>query len=102
MTSVRRNAIAIFALASLASCGVLPPGGAVFVIREPPRSRAEVRIESPGPGFMWIGGNWRWEREDYVWVSGRWERPSRPNGRWESGSWRHHKNGYYWTEGRWR
>ncbi len=102
MTPLWRKSVAFFALAFLAGCGPLPPAGAVFVVREPPRPRAEVLIGAPGPGFTWIAGYWQWGREEYRWVPGRWERPPARFRHWEPGRWRHHRNGWYWVEGRWR
>ena len=68
----------------------------------PPPPRVEVYGVAPGPGFVWVGGYWRWVRNDYAWTPGRWERPPRRGAVWVPGHWEQRRNGYRWREGRWR
>ncbi|HXW96311.1 MAG TPA: YXWGXW repeat-containing protein [Gemmatimonadales bacterium] len=83
------------------ACAPPPPPGAVFVARRPPDDRVEVVGVAPGPGYVWIAGNWRWERGDYVWGPGHWAVAERGYHRWEPGHWRHARGGWYWIDGRW-
>ena len=32
-----------------------------------------VRPVSPGPGYVWIGGEWEWRGGNYHWRGGNWE-----------------------------
>jgi YXWGXW repeat-containing protein len=85
-----------------AACAPNPPPGAMYVERRPPPVRVEVIGVAPGPGFIWIGGFWRWGGGQYVWVPGRWAARERGYHHWNPGRWRHTRRGWYWVEGRWR
>lgn len=100
----RRSTAVLFGLtfASLLACSSGPPPGAVYVERRPPPARVEVVTRSPGSGYAWIGGYWRWGGNDYDWVPGRWVVPERGYRRWEAGRWIHKGHRWYWVEGRWR
>jgi len=67
----------------------------------PPPMREEVIIGAPGPGFIWIGGYWRWYGGNYVWSSGHWAR-ARAGRRWEAGRWEQRGHRWAWRKGRWR
>jgi WXXGXW repeat (2 copies) len=79
------------------------PDGEVIVNQpvNPPPLQAEVVPASPDPTFIWIAGNWEW-RGRWVWISGRWAPPPRPDAVWVRGRWvrRHHR--YIWVSGHWR
>jgi hypothetical protein len=93
-------------LGALAIAGCAPafgPAGVEFIVRRPPPARVEVRVAPPGPADVWIGGYYAWQRGDYVWIGGRWDRPPQPMyRRWAPGHWVHARQGWYWVEGRWR
>lgn len=64
--------------------------------RAPPQVRREVKPRRPGRQYVWINGFWHWHHTDWVWVPGRWERPSYRNARWinaryvrEGAAWRY-------------
>src|SRR5262249_28933982 len=64
-------------------------------IQPPPRS--------PGPGFVWVEGNWAWNGGAWVWVPGAWAQPPGPRARWSPGHWdRRGRRGSHWVGGRWR
>jgi len=85
-----------------AACASNPPPGAIYVERRPPPARVEVIGVAPGPGFVWIGGFWRWGGAEYAWVPGRWAARERGFRSWSPGRWRHGRRGWFWVEGRWR
>lgn len=70
-----------------------------------------VRLDFPGPavarpappyrGAIWIGPEWRWQRNEYVVVPGYWAKPKK-NRHWKQGHWKNGKRGYIWVPGRWR
>ena len=74
----------------------------VYVQRRPPAMRVEVVPAPPGPGFGWVGGYWRWERDGYAWTAGRWERAPHAHAVWLNGRWRQDRRGWYWVPGHWR
>ena len=97
--------LALMLSGMLAGCATLPFSsvGVTFVAVAPPQARRDVREPRPGPGSVWIEGNWAWSGGAYLWMPGRWER--QPEGRrgWEQGRWRHHgRNGWFWSPGHWR
>ncbi len=97
----RRVPVALLLLAA-AACAPLPPPGVVYVSRRPPPDRVDVVVMRPGPGYAWVRGYWRWDRDDYVWMPGRWVVIERGYRGWAPGRWVHHRRGWYWVEGHWR
>lgn len=67
----------------------------------PPALRAEVRVGSPGPGYVWIGGYWAWGGGNYYWHSGHWAR-ARHGRSWADGRWEQRGRKYVWRRGHWR
>jgi hypothetical protein len=59
-----------------------------------------TRPLSPGPGNIWIGGDWIWAGGTYRWQSGHWDR-GRPGHIWHEGHWEGHNNGFRWRKGHW-
>src|SRR5260370_9204941 len=57
----------------------------VVVPQAPPVVRVEAQTVTPGPGYIWTPGYWRWSGRDYVWVSGSWARPPRTSAVWFRG-----------------
>lgn len=99
-----RQHLALLGALAIAECApAYGPAGVEFVVLQPPAARVEVRVAPPGPAYVWIGGYYAWRRSDYVWISGRWDRPPQPLYRvWEPGRWVHARQGWYWVEGHWR
>ena len=100
--------LASVALAAIMAAEVPIAQAVVFVTTPPPRPRPSVVVgRSPGRGFVWTDGYWRWGRGrrgrgSYVWVPGRWRRPPRAGAVWVSPSWRSGRGGYTFVAGRWR
>ena len=81
--------------------GALAPASAqgyVYVQVGPPTAVYETVPAAPGPGYVWVGGYYRWNGSRYYWVHGHYVRHA---GHWCAGYWHHGRHGYYWTEGRW-
>ncbi|MEO8030159.1 MAG: hypothetical protein ABJC74_06310 [Gemmatimonadota bacterium] len=102
-TSLGSIAVAVAASMMLAACGSNTPApGTVYAVREPPPRRTEIIVTRPGPDYVWIGGDWRWNGSEYEWAPGRWA-PIEGNRRaYRAGHWAHTRRGWYWVEGRWR
>jgi hypothetical protein len=76
-------------------------GRVVYVETSPPEPVVEVVSVSPGAGYCWIPGRYRWDGRSYVWLSGRWQLAPRGRTVWISGRWERHPRGWFWVEGRW-
>ena len=81
--------------------GVVAPTGDVIVRQEPPAMRVETRTVSPGPGYVWTGGYWRWDGSEYRWVPGSWMMPPRRAAVWVPGHWINRGGGWVWVAGHW-
>src|SRR5438046_9604928 len=57
----------------------------VLVTQAPPVVRVETQPASPGPGYVWTTGYWRWTGAQYVWVPGTWIARPRPAVGWVAG-----------------
>jgi hypothetical protein len=97
---LRTLAASLALLAALACAGGMTVG-VVYTERRPPPDRVEVIVASPGPGYVWVPGYWRWERHDYLWTPGRWARAKHGYHKWVPGHWEHRTHQWYWVEGRW-
>ena len=70
----------------------------VVVAAEPPPPQAEpVQVR---PGFVFIGGRWVWQDEQWVWIAGHWER-ERAGFAWNPGRWERQDRAWIWIEGSW-
>ncbi len=78
---------------------VISPAPATVVEAPPPP--AETVVVSPGPGYVWVGGEWVWNG-GWVWVGGHWVLPPYPSAVWVHGYWSRGPHGWYRTPGRWR
>jgi outer membrane lipoprotein SlyB len=74
----------------------------VVVQQPPPPPPAEtVVIAPPGPGFVWVGGEWVWNGR-WFWRAGYWGRPPYPHAVWVRGDWRREPGGWHHAPGHWR
>jgi len=67
----------------------------------PPAPQAETMVVAPGPGYVWIGGEWVWNG-GWVWVGGHWAYPPQPRAVWVRGYWWRDYHGWHWSSGYWR
>ena len=68
----------------------------------PPQPAAETVIVSPGPGYVWVGGEWAWNGRGWVWIGGHWIYPPRPGAVWVVGRSWHDRYGWHHERGYWR
>ena len=83
-------------------CATGGMSGRLYVRTGPPTAVVERRAPSPGPEFVWIAGDYRWNSRQYVWVAGHWERKPHARAVWVPGRWVHGSRGWYFVEGKWR
>lgn len=88
-------------IAGLISC-CMTISVAQMVVKIKPPAPVIVRTAMPGPGLVWIGNEWRWDKKTaaYVMVTGAWVKP--PHGKhWVDGHWKRTRDGYKWIPGHW-
>jgi hypothetical protein len=84
----------------LFSCFLLLAGCTAGYVATRPADVEYVRPASPGPDYIWIGGEWEWKGGNYRWHGGSWEH-AREGHVWKSGHWENGQKGYRWQKGRW-
>jgi uncharacterized protein YcfJ len=84
--------------------GTAPESAAVttrVIQYAPPPPPRETVVFAPGPGYMWVDGEWEWAGR-WVWCSGHWAYPPRSGVVWVVGrSWNDHR-GWHNERGHWR
>jgi hypothetical protein len=84
---------------SILSCIILAGCSAGYVTTRP-ADVTYVRPVSPGPDYVWIGGEWEYRSGNYQWHEGSWQHP-REGHVWKSGHWENASKGYRWHKGGW-
>jgi len=90
--------------AGLTAAGMLAgcSGGAYYVSAPPPPRYGYVGV-APGPGFIWTEGFYDLRGSNWVWVTGRWQRPPARGRVWVAPEWRREGGGHYrYHRGYWR
>ena len=89
-------------IVSLAACLIGASSCAVDgYVETQPADVVYTRPAAPGPGYVWIDGDWAWSGGRYVYRQGYWGRPR--GGRvWVGGNWNRTPRGYHWQRGHWR
>jgi outer membrane lipoprotein SlyB len=75
------------------------PATVVVEQAPPPPPTETIVVASPGPGYVWIGGEWVWNG-GWFWRAGYWS--YHPGGIWVEGGWHRGPRGWYHEPGRWR
>ena len=80
-----------------------PPTQATTVVvdQPPPPPPAETIVVAPGPGCVWMDGEWVWSGQ-WFWVSGHWGYPPYPHAVWVRGYWGRGPHGWVRVSGHWR
>jgi hypothetical protein len=68
----------------------------------PPPPVVEHYGPPPHPGWVWVGGFYRWDGARYVWTPGHYAAPPRPGVRWVPDRYDHRGGRYYYRHGYWR
>jgi hypothetical protein len=88
--------------AAVASLTV-PAFAQVYVNVAPPAPISEAQPVSPGSGYTWVPGFYRWDGSQYVWTHGHWMRPPQSGQVWVPGHWVESPHGrWHWRDGHWR
>lgn len=86
---------------STGSATAVPQVQTGYVAQPPPPPPMETVYVAPGPGYVWVGGEWAWHGR-WVWTGGRWVYPPRHGAVWVRTTWSHGPRGYYRHHGHWR
>jgi hypothetical protein len=78
-----------------------PPPGAPVAQTPPPPPPSETQPPTPGPDYVWVGGDWVWNG-GWVWVGGHWVLPPFPHAVWIHGRWFRGGGRFRWDHGHWR
>ena len=81
----------------LASCR---PSGANVRVR--PEAPVYVHPAPPSPGYVWVDGDWIWQRNHYVYRQGNYLQPRPNRSAYTGGHWQRRGHGWVWISGRWR
>ncbi|HUC85529.1 MAG TPA: YXWGXW repeat-containing protein [Candidatus Acidoferrales bacterium] len=73
----------------------------VVVQQPPPPPPEEPVIVAPGPGYVWVSGEWVWNG-GWFWRAGYWGLPPYPHAVWVHGYWYHGAHGWRHFSGHWR
>ena len=68
----------------------------------PPPPQTDVVVAAPGPGYVWVDGEWQWNGGTWIWESGHWVLPPYPDAVWFHGDWHHGPRGWHHEPGHWR
>jgi hypothetical protein len=74
----------------------------VTVRLTPPPVIVEAPAPTPGPGYVWTPGYYRWDGRAYIWVPGSWVMAPWPGARWVPPHWARRRGGWGFIEGHWR
>ncbi len=74
----------------------------VVIQQAPPAPPTDTVIVSPGPDYVWVGGEWAWNGSGWYWVGGHWGYPPHPHAVWVAGRSWHDGYGWHNERGHWR
>ena len=67
----------------------------------PPAPVETVTVVAPGPGYIWVDGEWVWNG-GWIWMAGHWGYPPYPHAIWVRGDWDRGPHGWHRSPGHWR
>lgn len=76
-------------------------GATAVAVRTRPQAPVYVRPVAPSPTHIWVGDNWTWRNNHYVYQPGYWVAP-RQKQVYINGYWRNDRRGAYWVPGHWQ
>lgn len=100
--TMKKSLIAVTCILFISMFIVSCRSSAVVVSAPPPRP-VYVRPVSPGPGYIWIEGNYIRNGRGYIYKPGYWSVPPRRYrvSSYREGYWAPQGNTYRWHRGRW-
>jgi outer membrane lipoprotein SlyB len=95
------DAVVNYMINTQSTADAAPATTTTIVQSAPPPPPVETVVVAPGPGYMWVDGEWIWNGE-WVWVAGHWGYPPHRDAIWIRGGWDRGPRGWYRTPGHWR
>lgn len=77
-------------------------GPSRMVVLERPVAPVYAMPAAPGPGFVWVSGEWVYRRNNYVYRRGHWARQHYGHMYYVPGKWESRGQGWRWVPGHWR
>ena len=99
-SAVDENVIDFMINMATSMAGVAQTGQTV-VAETPPPAPVETMVVAPGPGYVWVGGEWIWNG-GWVWLAGHWILPPYAHAIWIYGGWERGPHGFRRVPGHWR
>ena len=78
-----------------------PAAAAPVIDQAPPAPVAETVVVTPGPGYVWVRGEYYWNGYAWIWVGGHWLLPPHPGMIWIGGRSWHDRWGWHFERGHW-
>jgi hypothetical protein len=102
-TKVGKNLKKFIYLTSLVGIGLFFNGCMAGYVATEPIYVEVSRPARPSNDYIWINGEWTWNRQSHVYVqnTGLWERPNQRR-TYVSGHWQASPRGKYWVSGRYQ
>ncbi|MCL5096692.1 MAG: YXWGXW repeat-containing protein [Candidatus Omnitrophica bacterium] len=72
------------------------------VSQAPPPPPQQTVVVAPGPGYVWVGGEWIWNGAGWTWIAGHWVLPPFSHAVWIGPRWIHAHRGWHRVQGYWR
>src|ERR1700690_3116825 len=88
------NPVIDFMINTPGTYGASTQATTLVVDQPPPPPPVETVVVAPGPGYVWIGGEWVWNSR-WLWVGGHWGYPPYPQAVWVGGYWGRGPRGWY-------
>ena len=95
------NPVVDYMINTPTTAAAVPQASTEYVDQAPPPPLQENIVVAPGPGYIWIGGEWIWNGR-WVWSTGHWGYTPYPHAIWVRGYWYHGPHGWGRAGGRWR
>ncbi|MDE3068556.1 MAG: YXWGXW repeat-containing protein [Verrucomicrobiota bacterium] len=89
-----------FMINTPSTIGEAAPVQATVIEQAPPPPPPQTVVVAPGPGYVWVDGEWVW-RGRWVWIGGHWAYPPHPEAVWVHGYWHRGPYGWYHVQGYW-
>lgn len=95
------DAVVNYMINTQSAADAAPATTTVVRYAPPPQPVETVTVYAPGPGYMWVDGEWIWNGE-WIWMAGHWGYPPHPQAVWIRGGWDRGSRGWSRSPGHWR
>jgi YXWGXW repeat-containing protein len=79
--------------------------GIALIVTAPTSAPPPVRAEHPGSApykdAVWVDGRWGWDKGQYVWITGHWQKAPHGFSHWKQGAWSKKNGSWFFNTGQW-